>query len=74
MKTTLKPFQQRVVDEHTELKDKHEKLIAFIGTQTYLDLPAPEGDRLWRQSIAMGEYLSILAERIAAFEPDNVLG
>lgn len=70
--TALKPFQQRVIDEHAELSDKLDKLIAFIGTQTYLDLPAPERDRLWRQSIAMGEYLSILAQRIAAFKLDNV--
>ena len=62
------PHQQRVLDERADLKDKHSKLSAFIlDNPVFLTLPEAEQQRLQRQEVAMGQYLDILDERIAAF-------
>lgn len=63
----MKPHQQRVVTEKTELDDKLQKLTAFIGGGTYRTLASAEQSRLNRQLEAMTLYTNILAERIAAF-------
>lgn len=67
-KKLLKPFQQRVVDEKRELDEKLARLTNFVSTETFLDLPKAEKDRLNRQHEAMIDYSQVLAERIAAFE------
>lgn len=61
-------FQQRVVDEKTELDEKREKLGAFIKGDFYQTLPNAERNRLTQQAIAMAHYSTILGERIAAFD------
>ena len=63
----MKPYQERVVTEKAELDIKREKLIAFIGGETYRTLSASERSRLNRQLEAMALYSGILGERIAAF-------
>lgn len=64
---TMKPHQERVVTEKTELDDKRSKLTAFIGGETYRTLDQVEQSRLNRQLEAMTLYSNILGERIAAF-------
>ena len=68
-KTKMKPHQERVVTEKTELDDKRSKLTAFIGSDLYRSLDATEQSRLNRQLEAMTLYANILGERIAAFAP-----
>ena len=63
----LAPHQQRVVDEHAQLRDKLEKLDGFIAGPIYGDLPDPEKARLVRQSLIMELYEQVLSERIAAW-------
>lgn len=63
----MKPHQERVVTEKTELDDKRGKLTAFIGGDTYRTLDQVEQSRLNRQLEAMTLYSNILSERIAAF-------
>ncbi|MEG0923194.1 MAG: hypothetical protein RSD57_15940 [Comamonas sp.] len=64
--STLPPHQQRVVDEHAELRDLLAKLDAFIlDNPVFLTLPEAEQGRLKRQSSAMALYADILAERIS---------
>jgi len=63
----MQPFQQRVVDEKTELDDKLQKLDAFGRTDFFQTLPPAEQGRLNRQHSVMEEYSRILGERIAAF-------
>lgn len=64
----MQPHQQRVVDEASELGKKFEALNAFISSsEIYRKIPEEERERLVRQSRAMGEYLAVLKERIAAF-------
>ena len=66
--STVPPHQQRVLDERADLKAKHAKLSVFIhDNPVFLTLPEAEQQRLQRQEIAMGQYLEILDERIAAF-------
>lgn len=65
----MKPRQERVVTEKTELDAKREKLAAFIGGDVYRTMDKTEQSRLNRQLEAMTLYATILGERIAAFAP-----
>jgi hypothetical protein len=64
----MKEYQKRVVAEKKALDKKLSALKEFIGTDVYKKLPSGERDRLTRQSWAMGEYSTILGERIVHFE------
>ena len=60
--------QQRVVDERTELKDKHAKLSVFIlDNPVFVTLPEAEQARLQKQEDLQGHLLAVLDERIAGF-------
>ena len=64
----MEAHQQRVVDEKSELADKHEKLKVFIDeSPIYAGLPDAEKKRLVRQSLYMALYSNVLDERIDAF-------
>lgn len=63
----MQPYQQRVLDEKSELDEKRAKLTAFKDTPIFAGLPDEEKERLTRQLSCMTEYSEILAERIAAF-------
>lgn len=64
----MKPHQQRVADEKSELDLKISKLDEFIQRNpSFLSIDAEEQARLKRQYSVMAEYSSILGERIAAF-------
>ena len=64
----LKPHQQRVVDEKTDLDDKRSKLAAFMYQELFLSLPKDEQSRLERQFHIMTDYSNVLKERIEAFQ------
>lgn len=68
LKQPLQPFQQRVVEEKTELDAKLAKLTTFFDTPVFLQLDIAEQHRLTYQKTAMTEYSRILGQRIAAFE------
>lgn len=63
----IPPHQMRVLQELSEVSLRHEKLIAFTGTELFASLGEEERDRLIRQVNAMGDYCAVLIERIAAF-------
>ena len=66
----LKPYQKRVIEEHTELGDKLNKLKAFIEANDEKGFKAlsDEDKRLLnKQFDFMAEYDRILGERIARF-------
>ena len=63
----MEAYQQRVVDEKTELDTKLNKLATFLNTTTFEALPSAEQRRLWLQEIFMRQYSQILGERIGAF-------
>lgn len=64
----MEAFQQRVIDEKTELDSKLEKLTTFIQGDLYTNLEKDERLRLIRQTSYMRSYSDILTERIAAFK------
>ncbi len=64
----MKDFQQRVVDEKSELEGKLEKLQAFFSNDIFQNLPKDEQTRLANQERVMSEYVKILAERIQNFQ------
>jgi hypothetical protein len=64
----MSPHQQRVVDEHRELRIKLAALAGFIDSSTvFPTLDALEQTRLRQQELVMDAYADILAERIGAF-------
>ena len=66
--STVPAHQQRVLDERSDLKDKHAKLSAFIlENPLFVTLPDAEQVRLQKQEDLQGQLLAVLDERIAAF-------
>lgn len=61
------PHQQRVLEEKQELDAKAEALNRFFSTGKFNELGLEEKQRMRRQLVAMYEYATVLAERIAAF-------
>lgn len=63
----MEPYQQRVLDEHKELRIRLKKLADFFLTDTFANLPEAERSRLKDQELHMEIYATILEERIDAF-------
>ena len=64
----MKPYQQRVVDEKTELDKKANDLSTFIGHNPIFEtLDLAEQERLKEQNDVMWLYSEILGKRIEAF-------
>ena len=62
------PYQERVVQEARELREKYSKLDLFIYCDNrFDDLPIDEQERLKQQEKAMLYYLTVLIERINNF-------
>lgn len=64
----MQDFQQRVVDEKTELDEKISKLVIFMGGSIWPSLDEDERSRLIIQLDYMTGYQGILGTRIAAFK------
>ena len=62
------PHQQRVIGEHAQLAVKCAALNDFLDTPFFLSLSFDEQRRLRLQYVAMNSYLTILAQRIEAFQ------
>lgn len=60
-------YQQRVVIEREEIDTKLEKLLQFLNSETFNSLNEKDQELLKRQAIIMGDYSSVLAERISLF-------
>lgn len=67
----MKDWQQRVVDEKTELDGRLDRLRAFFGTGLYRTLQPLQQDLMQRQASYMDAYSSTLRERIESWRPDN---
>lgn len=64
----MKPHQQRVIDEKTELESKAKALSDFIGNNPLFEtIDADEQERLKLQNEIMWQYFEILVERIKHF-------
>ncbi len=67
----MQEFQQRVIDEKTELDEKLTKLRRFFVTPIFAGLPQAEQDLLTRQQVVMTSYSNILEARIALFNDEQ---
>ena len=63
----MEPYQERVVEEMTELCEKINKLSAFNHSPHFVHLPREERGRLKIQYHIMKVYESVLRERIENF-------
>ena len=63
----LLPYQQRILDEETELNKKLVSLVMFRQTNNYAILPETEKQLLTQQCVLMAEYSAILKARISNF-------
>lgn len=61
-------WQQRVVDEAGELRERLDKLNKFMDSGGHKLLPDADADLLVRQRTHMTLYLEVLDERIARFD------
>lgn len=62
-----KPHQLRVLQEHSELKQKTEALRQFFNTAIYEDMKVTDQDDLAEQEELMSKYLEVLERRISNF-------
>lgn len=69
----MEAYQQRVVDEANELRDRRGKLYAFIAQNPlFRKLPDDEQRRMNDQLVVMDQYALILQERINHFSGQKV--
>lgn len=61
------PYQERVIAEQVELKDRIVKLRAFLRENDVAMLGRDEHDRLWQQFSLMNALSRVLQERIDAW-------
>jgi len=64
----MKDYQNRIIEEKSELDEKAKKLSDFIGNNPLFDNIAPEEQELMKEQCeTMWEYSEILGKRIAGF-------
>ena len=70
----MEPFKERLVNEYTELAERHDKLMAFINSnEKYKELDYANKALLMQQSAWMLGYKNTLLQRIAlSFDNDEI--
>lgn len=66
--TNYSPYQQRVINERTELNEKLKKLNDFLKCSYFSELSSTIQSLLLVQSSVMSAYSQILTARIDLFE------
>lgn len=61
-------YQQRVIEEYSDLSTKLLALQAFVGGPLFPPIPEVDQYLLRHQARVMGEYQHVLAERIRRFD------
>ena len=64
----LQDWQQRVIEEHGELRGRWLTLDAFFQSNQYKKLDKVNQDLLQRQWMHMRDYVSVLNDRIKLFK------
>lgn len=68
----MEDYQQRVLDEKTELDAKIQKLEVFLSTPIFDNMPRTARELLIIQYAYMGNYSTILSQRIVLFDKKEV--
>ena len=71
---SIPEWMQRVIDERKELRDRYDRLRAFMGGHIYSALPWYDRRLMRRQADVMASLDGILGERIARFRKDGSTG
>ena len=64
---TLKPHEQRVIEEKRDLSEKIVKLNSFTDGENFGGLPRSQRESLRKQLDIMRQYEQVLHERICLF-------
>jgi hypothetical protein len=67
----MEAYQERLIDEHTELAERVEKLQAFIHSPDFPKLSGIDQGYLQAQLPYMVGYLRVLSSRVAVMEIDS---
>lgn len=62
------PHERRVIDEYCDLVGRRNRLIDFLGSMKFAELPIEDRDLLKRQLDVMNDYAKILVKRCDRFE------
>ena len=65
----MQPYQERVIVERDDLTQRLGRLQNFLRGPGMATVGNDEQQRLFKQASVMTQYVAILNERIAAFEP-----
>jgi hypothetical protein len=68
MTTQYADWQQRVIAERDEVRERLSKLEPFLDSINFTNLDADNQDLLVEQAHIMDEYVNVLNRRIALFE------
>lgn len=63
----MEAYQERVVAESNELRERLNKLTQFIHGDAFQELDREDQQLMRRQSFYMEDYLAVLGKRIARF-------
>ena len=54
----------RMLDERSELVIKRNKLLAFMDSELFKELPTEDQELMWEQRFLMTHYVVVLSKRI----------
>lgn len=63
-KDSMPEYLKRIFEEHNNLQDKINKLLAFVKTESFDELDKTQKENLNKQKVFMLGYLNVLRERI----------
>lgn len=61
------PHQQRVIEEHKDLRERRLKLVAFLESPAFAALDVAERNRMQKQQQLMYELERVLQARVSNF-------
>ena len=64
----MQPWQQGVIEFQADLAKRCDRLVTFMMTQDYLDLPDGHRNQLAIQLVLMRQLNDVLVERTKAFK------
>lgn len=67
----MKDVLERVLEERKDLDIKLSKLITFVDSKDFRELPLKHQQLLIKQQTLMSEYFTVLSKRIELFQKED---
>jgi len=64
----MNTYEEKMIDEHDCLEEKLSKLLLYVDSDSFDELPDEDASLIEQQLSAMIEYLQVLSLRIDKFE------